>query len=144
MYRSLPRIAFAITAIVALSSCAEETTVVMDLEDHADPLTSEPSDNLFTLEIFELERVYTIEELAISVNPYGGSTAPVAFELAVDQNGDGALGVGDELVGREGESDAYNESHSGTLFEVSIQVVDESGTARELLLKQWVGDGGLG
>lgn len=129
----------------ALSAgCSDDPQLIADLEDHADPLSSGPGDNLFVLELFEAERAYPVDGLTVEVNPYGGSAVSVEFDLAGDQDGDGALGVGDQLVGREGPVDTYNEGHSGTLFEVRVLFTDGSGTTRELLFKQWVGDGGLG
>lgn len=131
-------------ASAACGGSGNESDVVVDVEDHLDPLTAQPGDNLFTIELFEADEAYPVADLAIAVNPYGGSAAPVDFELSVDANGDGAFGVGDQLVVREGSDDTYNESHSGTLFEVVVTVTDDTGTTRELVMKQWVGDGGLG
>ena len=133
-----------LTALVAACGSGADNGFLADLEDHEAPLTAAPGDDLFTVEVFEAQRVYPTAGLTVLVNPYGGPVSAVEFALTVDEDGDGALGLGDILTAREGAEDAYNASHSGTLFEVVITFADESGATRDLASLQWVGDGGLG
>ena len=133
-------------ASVGTTGCDDtpEHPLLIDLEDHQAPLTDQPGDDLFTMELFETDGDYPLDQLIVEINPYQGVTTTLEnITFLEDQNGDDRFGVGDTLVVREGENDAYNESHAGTLFEVRLYA--DTGTGRTLLAeRQWVGDGGLG
>ena len=134
-----------LTLLLTVTACGDAAGgLVSDLQDHPDPLTDQPGDLLFTLELIEAEESYDPITLTLAIKRAGGTLLSTEFDL-LDSDGDGKLGVGDTLVGREGPVETYGPADSGTQFEVSLSMrVDGEQNLQELARAFWVGDGGLG
>ncbi len=105
------------------------------LTDHPDPLTTGGSDNLFVISVSEADETFAMNELMLTFKKPGGTATALNYELTVDANGDGRLGVGDELIGIEPGPDILNADEQGS--ELEIDLMQELGPSRVSTL--WTG-----
>jgi hypothetical protein len=133
---------------LTLAACPEgydESGLLLDLDDHEEPLTSEPGDTLFTIEWLEANEVYAADEIRMTIEGPDLPLQALEFEHTSAFGDETTIRPGDSLVGFEGSTAIVSDADSGRLYEIVIFLEGGSGEQNvELSRLQWVADGGLG
>ncbi len=128
---------------LALIACTG-TDFSADLVDHPNALTTAGDDLLFELVVDDSVEAYTLSELELVFQRPGDSRVALNFELSVDANGDGLLGTGDTLVGREPTSatgpDILGPNDAGASFDVELMLEIGPSRVQELWIGDWQAD----
>ncbi|MHB8872934.1 MAG: hypothetical protein ACYC8T_04540 [Myxococcaceae bacterium] len=112
--RALPLAA----AALALAGCGGPAWE-FSVRDHANGLTGSP-DMLFIMKVVHAPQVVPITQVKLSAGLPGDTPVDVDYDFD-DADGDGKLSDGDNLVGKEGIADRFDQAVVGKDVEVGVR-----------------------
>ena len=119
---------------VGVLGCGEETKVT--IEDHANALTSEPGDSLFTLTISGEDASYTFAKISVLVVTPDGDNLSITCDHD-DSNSDKAWDDGESIICQEPGINIFSETDVDKDFAVDVHETSESGVLIKFASLVW-------